>query len=163
MKKVLLDGYTVEKITLENLHKYEDVFYSNEEYYMITDGHSATKETCAETVEYSLDGYTQDNIGFLLNGDAVACLFVLEGYPKNDVLWLGLFLVHNNYKRQSIGTKCINALIAAVKGTDINRIRLSVQDNNIGGLSFWKKIGFEIIDETEFGEYKNLTMEYSIK
>lgn len=163
MKEVLLDGYTVEKITLENLPKYEDVFYCNEKYYMITDGRPATKETCIETVEYCLDGYAQDNIGFLFNGDPVACLFVLEGYPEKEILWLGLFLVHNKYKRQSIGTKCIKALIDAVEGTDITKICLSVQDNNIGGLSFWNKNGFAIIDETDCGEYKNLTMEYSIK
>ena len=48
----------------------------------------------------------------------------------------------------------------SLKETHITRIRLSVQDNNISGLSFWTHLGFSIIAETECENFKNLTMEY---
>ena len=165
MYKIHLNGYTVEQITMNNLDKYEDIFYCNEEYYMITDGHPATKTTCIETIEYSIDdisGNNIHNIGFCNNGEAVACLFLIEGYPCTDVLWLGLFLVHNKYKRKHIGSECITSLIDSLKETSVKYIRLSVQDNNISGLSFWKRLGFSVISETECETFKNLTMEYTI-
>ncbi len=163
MNKIHLDGCTVEDITLDNINKYEDVFYCNEEYYMITDGRAATKTDCIETIEYSIDGVPKSNIyniGFLNGEDPMACLFVIESYPKSDILWLGLFLVHNKYKRRAIGTRCINALIGSLKETNIKRIRLSVQDNNKSGSSFWKHMGFSVIETTDCGKYNNLTMEY---
>lgn len=87
-------------------------------------------------------------------------MFLIEGYPCADILWLGLFLVHNKFKRKHIGSKCIKALIDSLKQTDIKCIRLSVQDNNISGLSFWQHLGFSIVAETECENFKNLTMEY---
>jgi len=68
--------------------------------------------------------------------------------------------VHNKYKRKHIGFKCIKALIDSLKETSVKCIRLSVQDNNISGLSFWKHLGFSVIAETEGENFKNLTMEY---
>lgn len=163
MHNIYLDGYAIEPITTNNLGKYEDIFYCNEEYYIITDGHPATKADCIETIEYSIDGISKNNIhniGFCNNNEAVACLFLIEGYPCADILWLGLFLVHNKCKRNHIGSNCIKALIDSLKESPIKRIRLSVQDNNISGFSFWKHLGFSVIAESECENFKNLTMEY---
>ena len=136
MIEIRADNYTIETITLSNLGKYEEVFYCNEEYYMLTDGRVATKTDCIETVDYCIDGVEKiniHNIGFCDGENPVACMFMIEGYPEKSVLWLGLFLVHNKYKRKRIGTKFINSLIDSLKETSIRYIRLSVQDNNISG------------------------------
>ena len=165
MRDIYLDGYTVEPITLSNLSKYEDVFYCNNDYYMITDGRPATRQDCIDTVEYSMDEIPQDNIlniGFSHEGNAVACLFVIKGYPREDILYIGLFLVHNNYKRTSIGSQCIQAVIRSLKGTNIKYVRLSVQDNNTSGLPFWKHMGFSVIEKIHCGDFSNLTMEYAL-
>ena len=165
MKKINLPEYDAEVITLDNLCRYEDVFYCNKEYYMITDGRAATKADCVETIEYCIEGIPKNkihNIGFSDNGVAVACLFLIEEYPNADTLWIGLLLVHNQYKRKHIGLNLINALISALKETTIKYIRLSVHDNNISGLSFWKHMGFTIVEKTDCGAYINLTMEYLI-
>ena len=165
MIEICADNYTIESITLNNIDKYEDVFYSNKEYYMLTDGRTATKTDCIETVDYSIDGIEKrniHNIGFCDEENPVACLFLIEGYPDEDILWLGLFLVHEKYKRKGLGTKFIKALIDFLKETSIRHIRLSVQDNNISGLSFWNQMGFSVIEKTDCGMYNNLTMEYAI-
>ena len=165
MVKINLQGYSVEPITNENLNQYEDVFYCNTEYYMVTEGRAATKKDCEETLEYTVEGIPGSNhykIGFFDQENPVACLFLIEGYPENDVLWLGLFLVHNRYKRRGIGTACIQSLIKGLRGTSTRKIRLSVQDNNVSGLSFWRRMGFSVIGITDCGIYRNLTMEYCV-
>lgn len=163
MEHFNLDGFTVEPITLNNLIKYEDVFYSNNEYYMITDGRSATKQDCIDTVDFCLEGIPRDNfknIGISCEGRGVACLFLVKGYPTDDTLYIGLFLVHAHFKRKSIGTKCIQTLIQSLKETHIKYIRLSVQDNNSSGYAFWNHMGFSVIQETDCGSYTNLSMQY---
>ena len=165
MVKINLEGYSVEPITSDNLNQYEDVFYCNTEYYMVTEGRAATKRDCEETLEYTVEGIPGSNhhkIGFFDQENPVACLFLIEGYPENDVLWLGLFLVHNRYKRRGIGTACIQSLIEGLRETSTRKIRLSVQDNNVSGLSFWRRMGFSVIGITDCGTYHNLTMEYCV-
>ena len=42
--QALLPEFLIEPVTIDNLSTYEIVFYSNEEYYRLTDGHPATRE-----------------------------------------------------------------------------------------------------------------------
>ena len=80
-------------VTLDNLNHYENIFYCNQEYYLITNGHPATKQDCIETIEYGND-FQEDmsyRIGFSLNGEAVALLRILEGYPETDTIYRIVF------------------------------------------------------------------------
>ena len=165
MIKIDLKGYSSEVLTPDNAWRYEDVFLSNTEYFLVTDERLPTKNDCIDTVNFRIDGMDEDafhNIGFSVDGKPIACLFLIEGYPVSDVLWIGLFIVHADHKRGGFGKKCFESLIEAYKGTEIKRIRLSVQDNNLTGFGFWKQVGFSIIDETDCGNFTNLTMEYVI-
>lgn len=97
-------------------------------------------------------------IGFSLKDKAVALLSIFEGYPETDTLYIGLFLVNEDFKRKSIGTKIIGALIDEAFNTKYNSIKLSVQDNNISGCSFWRKLGFQITQKCDCNNYFNLSM-----
>ena len=156
-----LPEYSVEFVTIDNLCKYESLFYSNTEYYLITDGRPATKQDCIETVEFGSD-YPKDMcycIGISSGNKAVALISFFEGYPEVDTLYIGLFLMNEQFKRKSIGTKIMASLIDEAFISNYARIKLSVQDNNISGFSFWKKLGFEITEKCECGGFYNLSME----
>jgi len=91
--KTRLPEYNIELVTLDNLNHYENIFYCNQEYYLITNGHPATKQDCIETIEYGND-FQEDMsycIGFSLNGEAVALLCILEGYPETDTIYRIVF------------------------------------------------------------------------
>ena len=158
--KPRLPEFNIELVTLDNLDRYENIFYCNSEYYLITEGHPATKRDCMETIQYGND-FPKDMcycIGFSLKDKAVALLSILEGYPETDTLYIGLFLVNEDFKRKSIGTEIIGALIDEAFNTKYNSIKLSVQDNNISGCSFWHKLGFQITQKCDCNNYFNLSM-----
>lgn len=52
--KPRLTEFNIELITLDNLDRYENIFYCNLEYYLITEGHPATKRDCMETIQYGM-------------------------------------------------------------------------------------------------------------
>lgn len=159
--KPRLPEFNIELVTLDNMNHYENIFYCNQEYYFITDGHPAAKQDCIETIEYG-NAFPEDLcycIGFSLNGEAVALLSIFEGYPETDTLYIGLFLMSEKFKRKSIGTKIITALIDESFHTQYNSIKLSVQDNNISGYSFWCKLGFKITQKCDCNNFCNLSME----
>ncbi len=157
-----LSEYTVEIVSLSNIDRYESVFYSNEEYYRLTDGHPATRKDCVDTIEYGADDPSTYTIGVSKNGEPVAFLSVITGYPQTTTLYIGLLLIHDNFKRQSIGTKIISVLRKIAHQLNFSDIQLSVQDNNIAGYSFWKKLGFYEIATCTCDGFNNLSMRCEI-
>lgn len=159
--KPRLPEFNIELVTLDNLNSYENVFYYNKEYYLITDGHFATKQDCIDTIEYG-NNFLEDIcycIGFSSNDEAIALLSVFEGYPEADTLYIGLFLMNEKFKRKSIGTKIISSLIDESFNAQYHSIKLSVQDNNISGCSFWRKLGFKTTKKSDCDNFCNLSME----
>ena len=162
MQKHLSEFY-VEKISVNNLERYEECFYCNIDYYMITDGQPATKEICVDTIEYCPDNFPTKNIyniGISQAGKSVCTLFLLYGYPEETTIYIGLLLVNEQFKRQGVGTKVIKALFKCFSNTTIKRFSLSVQDNNICGCKFWQSLGFKVVDKTLCDEFVNLSMQY---
>lgn len=161
-----LSGFVIEKITVDNIEKYEELFYSNEDYYILTDGQPATKETCVETIEYCPNDFPKENvynIGVSYSGKPVCVLFILYGYPDERTVYIGLFLMNEEFKKQGIGTKVIKALFDSCANTVIQKICLSVQDNNIAGNRFWKNLGFEVVNRNMCEGFINLSMQYNHK
>ncbi|MBQ8392950.1 MAG: GNAT family N-acetyltransferase [Clostridia bacterium] len=160
-----LPDYKIEIITLDNLSKYEEVFYSNEEYYIITDGKPADLELCKDVITYCPDEFPCENvfcIGFSKDDKPVAILSILLGYPIDSVLYLGLFIVNKPFHKQGVGMKIIHAFISTAKILNFSKIELSVQDNNISGSNFWRKLSFITTDKCNCGDFYNSSMELGL-
>lgn len=160
--QALLPEFMIEPVTMANLSTYEPVFYSNEEYYCLTDGHLATREICEDTIS-GFPPYKVYSVGVSQNGHAISFLSILDGYPDVDTLYIGLFLVDERFKRKFIGTSIMRALFTVAVDLKFKNLRLSVQENNISGLNFWKKMGFYEIDRCTCDGFDNLSMKYEIR
>ncbi len=159
--KPRLPEFNIELVTLNRLNYYEDIFYCNQEYFLITDGRLVTRQDCIETIEYGKN-FPEDmyySIGFSLNGEVIALLSIFEGYPEADTLYIGLFLMNEKFKRKLIGTKIISSIIDESFNAKYNTIKLSVQDNNISRCSFWRKLGFKVTQKCDCDNFCNLSME----
>lgn len=75
--------------------------------------------------------------------------------------YIGLFLMNGKFKRKGIAAKIIGTLTDEVFREGYRSVRLSVQDNNISGFSFWKKLGFYVKGITDCTGFCNLSMEYN--
>ena len=156
MIEIHLDGYEIEELTYDNLEKLEIFITQEDEYFSLTEGDDVPVD--------DVDDIPEDNIYnmvFCRGGEPMAFLSMTE-YPETNLLWLDFFIVQNKYKRQSVGTKCINALINSLEGTIFKRIRLHEHADNAGGIAFWKHIGFSVLEENELKTHKELLMEYVI-
>lgn len=67
--------------------------------------------------------------------------------------------MNEKFKRKLIGTKIINSIIDESFNAKYNTIKLSVQDNNISGCSFWRKLGFKVTQKCDCDNFCNLSME----
>ena len=160
-----LPGFTVEAVTKENITKYQNVFCSNDDYYLITEGRPASLQDCIETIEYTENFPTgiPHNLGFSKDGKGAAYLSLFEGYPEEKTLYIGLFLVDRSLQRSSLGSTVIKAVIDQGFSSGYGAVKLSVQDNNVSGYPFWKKMGFTAVNKTECDGFYNISMELKLK
>ena len=70
----------------------------------------------------------------------------------DDNIWIGLFLVDENYQRKGLGTKIINQFIEKWQ-SQYKSIQLACIKDNQKGLAFWHSLGFEKIG---CSKYRNL-------
>ena len=159
--QALLPNFIIEPVTIDNLSTYEPIFYSNDEYYYLTDGHRATRELCEDTL-CDYPPYKVYSVGMSQNGQAISFLSILEGYPDADTLYIGLLLVDEKFKRKSIGSTIMTVLFTIAADMNFKTLKLSVQENNISGLNFWKKMGFYEIDRCICDGFDNLSMKYDV-
>lgn len=157
-----LPEFAVTRVTMENLSFYESIFFSNEEYYRLTDGNPATRKTCEDTID-SFPPHQVYSIGISRQEEAVAFLSILNGYPDVETLYIGLLLVDEKYKRKSVGTLITKAILTTASELGFKKLKLSVQENNLSGLKFWRKIGFYEKDRCACGGFDNMSMQYDIK
>lgn len=159
--QVLLPKYKIESVSMVNLSKYEPVFYSNREYYDLTDGRPATRKDIEDTVSMFASENVH-NIGVSENGKPAAFLNILEGYPAPGTLYVGLLLINREFQRHLIGTTIMKALVSVAVDLHFQNLRLSVQSNNISGLTFWEKLGFYEVSRCTCEGFDNISMRYDL-
>ena len=76
-----------------------------------------------------------------------AVLDLVEGYPRERTLFVGLFLVRGDLRRTGLGRRVMGALPAAADGAGFDRLRLGCLKNNEGGHAFWQAMGYTDLRE----------------
>lgn len=70
---------------------------------------------------------------------------VYHGYPSEDCLWIGMFLIDRKYRHNEFGSKTIASIINIAKENGWLRFGLGVYLKNWTGLRFWINNGFKEI------------------
>jgi len=141
-----LSGYDIIPITRQGCEQVMEVFESNQDFFLLTEGKPATLSGCQANVDAIPPGFDIQNklyIGFWTNNRCIAVLDILIGYPSPDCIYIGLFLIHGEMQGTGLGRKIIEALIAASKNAGLNSAKLAVVENNKKAIAFWKRLGFE--------------------
>ena len=77
------------------------------------------------------------------NEHGVILGLVTAGRPTDEVVYIARLYVLPGHQRQGIGTRLMDACVAAFPGT--GTLRLEVEEQNEKGLSFYRKQGFREI------------------
>lgn len=144
--KRLLPGYEISAVTKENFARIYDVYDTNQEFFMLTQGERVTMESGMRDIEAMPPGFDAARkiyIGIWENGKAIGVLDLLEGYPEKSCVWIGLLMIHGGLHGRKIGSGVTAAVLAAAKAAGYKSVQLGVMDNNAAGMAFWRKHGFE--------------------
>lgn len=80
--------------------------------------------------------------GFYLANRLVAVLDILNRYPQERFLFIGLLMVNQAYQRKTVGRVIVTGLMQAAKQSGIDWIQLTRITADSGVAAFWEKLGF---------------------
>lgn len=75
----------------------------------------------------------------------VGFMDLYEGYPNQDTLWIGMFLLAKEAQGQGFGHETIALITQAATASNFKFISLAVYLKNWTGLRFWQNNGFSKI------------------
>ncbi|ALO03541.1 GNAT family N-acetyltransferase [Lactiplantibacillus paraplantarum] len=81
--------------------------------------------------------------GFYLANRLVAVLDLLNQYPQEQLLFVGLLMVNQTYQRKSVGQVIMTGLMQAALQSNITAIQLTRVTADDGVARFWHRLGFE--------------------
>jgi len=146
--KMQLTGYELRKIERPDFGQVFDVYSSNQDFFLLTDGKPTTIETSindTEAVPPGCDINQKLYIGMWKGDKPIAVLDLIIGYPTPTHIYIGLLLIHGDFHGKKIGSEILRAILYASKIAGYEAIQLGVIDSNTKGIKFWHSHGFEII------------------
>lgn len=88
-------------------------------------------------------------IGFYDGGTLVAFMDLIDGYPRDDIAYIGFFMMNPSYQGRQVGTAIIDETASYLGSIGMNEIRLAIDKENPQSNHFWKKNGFGVLGEVE--------------
>ncbi|MFC6182520.1 GNAT family N-acetyltransferase [Lactiplantibacillus daowaiensis] len=85
--------------------------------------------------------------GFYLADHLVAVVDLLNQYPEQDFLFIGLLMVGAPYQRKTVGSVIMTGLMQAALQSNIHCLQLTRVTADTGVKAFWTKLGFEDGDQ----------------
>ena len=86
-------------------------------------------------------------VGFYQKETLVAVIDLIDGFPKEDIGFIGFFMINKAFQGKDIGTSIISEVSDYLKLNRKKSIRLCINKDNPQSNHFWNKNGFIIIDE----------------
>lgn len=78
-----------------------------------------------------------------------AVLDLVDGYPEEGTLYIGLLELHGRAQGKGLGTRIMAVLLPAAAQAGFSQVRLGCMERNQPGLAFWRGQGFAPEDRVE--------------
>lgn len=102
-------------------------------------------------------------VGFYQEHHFIALLDLIDGYPQDQMAYIGLFMINMKFQGEGRGTSIINVLINYLKKAGYKKIRLGIDKGNPQSDAFWSKFYFKKTgEEVKDGIYTYLPMELNL-
>ena len=91
-------------------------------------------------------------LGYFQDEDLVCVLVLLDKYPDEETIYIGFFMMNNEYQGKGIGSSIITEVCDHFKLCGYTKVQLGIDKDNPQSRHFWKKNGFEEIREVKHDE-----------
>jgi GNAT superfamily N-acetyltransferase len=96
-------------------------------------------------------------LGTAADGSPVALLMARDGYPHDDIAFVGLLLLVPDARGARLGERIVEAFAEAARASGSRRMRVAVLQENRRALRFWSRVGFRTVGPREPRVFGNKT------
>lgn len=98
-------------------------------------------------------------LGFFDGRNLVAVMDLIEKYPDDDTVYIGLFMMDSHYQGRGVGTAIISEAANCLKQWGYRQIKLAFAKGNPQSEAFWLKNHFRKTgQESDMGDYVAVRM-----
>ena len=141
--------YSVRKLKLDDVKLVYEFCKANTQYYDY-----CQKEPSVELIENDLTitppGIPVEQkyyVGFFQGNELVAVMDLIDGYPENEYVFIGFFMMNKNHQGLGIGSSILEGVFEYLKSLGYKKCQLGIDKENPQSNHFWKKNGFAVIRE----------------
>lgn len=143
-------SYSVRKMTVEDKNRIYDLCSGNPLYYrhcppFVT---LASIEDDLKALPPNISADRKHYVGFFDGDSLVAVLDLIDGYPREDIAFIGFFMTDASVQGRGMGSFIITELCASLKKSGFQRLRLAWVKDNPQASRFWQKNGLIPFGET---------------
>lgn len=153
MKKIdirkLSKRYDVRKLNLDDVEMIYTFCKSNTQYYKYC-GKVISTELIESDIKIAPPGISMEQkyyIGFFENSMLVAIMDLIAGYPNNNSVFIGFFMMNAKLQGTGIGSKIISEVLYYLQNQEFKKCQLGIDKDNPQSNHFWRKNGFKVIRE----------------
>lgn len=160
----LSSKYTVKKLVEEDIPNILMVCQGNSVYYKYYKS-EPTNENIKDSMRALPSNKSIDDkyfVGFYNEDRLVAVLDLITGYPNEDVVYIGWFIMNKEFQGSGVGTAIIEDIILYLK-EDFSYVKLGYIKGNPQAENFWKKNKFRPVgNEVETDSYTIVNMQRAL-
>lgn len=141
--EALSSSFTVNSIKEDDLQQVLDLYESNPLFFKHCPPRP-TLETVKEDLSRLPDGKSRKDksyVGFWEDNDLVAVMDFVRGYPDEETVFIGFFMLNKAYQEKGLGSQIIQEAIDYFSKT-FKKVRLAHVKTNPQAKHFWEKQGF---------------------
>ena len=157
--------YQVRVITASDVDDVLNLYRLNPQFYQYSEA-EPTREQVLHDMTITPPGIEVKNkyfFGYFENRTLVAVMDLIDGYPKPEIAFIGLFMLNPDYQGRQIGTSIIEETADFFRTIGKTTIRLAIDKGNPQSTHFWKKNGFEVVSETVVNGWTKLVAERRLR
>lgn len=159
--KNISSKYDICYLNNNNIVEILNILKGNPQFYKYTDS-EPTKEDVINDMKITPPGIDISRkyyIGFYKSNELIAIMDLIDGYPSDEVAYIGFLMINKKYQGQGIGSSIIYDLERYLKEIGKKSIQLAIDKGNPQSTNFWGKNGFVVFEEIKKGDYIKLKAE----
>lgn len=140
--KEYLSEYEFREGSEENLDGIFELQRENASYFAAIQRHEVTREECRADFTAAPPDFPLERKYYravYAQGSCIAILDYLEGYPKEDTVYIGYLMVAKEQQDKGVGRKINEAFMRAARQAGYGKIKLACYRANETGYRFWRR------------------------
>ena len=157
----LSSKYSIRYLEVSDIKDIVGLCRQNTIFYKYTDARPSGEDILNDmkAAPPGIDLSAKHYIGFFDNQELVAVMDLVDGYPEDDIAFIGFFMMNLKHQGKNIGTSIICEVTDYLRSIGKTVIRLAIDKGNPQSSHFWKKNGFDVIREADLNGWTKLVAE----